>query len=66
MIRSSDHTVRNETGDSSVGQLISKLQNAAHQQKASHNFKTLAQIPISTTTGRSEVLTVALLKIQVF
>jgi tryptophanyl-tRNA synthetase len=47
MILSSVHTVRNETGDLSVGHLISKLQNAAHQQKASHNFKAVA------TTRRS-------------
>ena len=44
MMWSSDHTVRNETRDSSVGHLISKLQNAAHQRKASHNFKTVAQL----------------------
>jgi hypothetical protein len=53
MIQSSDHTVRNETGNLPVGHLISKLQNAAHQQKATHNFKTAAQLLISTTTGRS-------------
>jgi len=32
---------------------LSKLQNAAHQQKASHKFKTVAWLPISKTTGRS-------------